>query len=134
MLDAAGATIDEALFRAGESGERWADAFLHCIRGEILLRRNPADPALAEQACQVAIAIAKEQGARSYELFASLSLAKLYQSTARPVEAHSVLAPALAGFAPTPEMPEIAEARAVLEGLRLAIEEQAPQRGEAIES
>jgi hypothetical protein len=63
---------------------------------------------------RTAMAIAKEQGARSYELLAALALAKLYQSTSRPVEAHAVLAPALEGFLPTPEMPEIAEARALL--------------------
>ena len=116
-LDAAGATIDEALFRAGESGERWTDASLHRIRGEILLRRNPADPAPAEEAFQTAIAIAKEQCARSYELLASLSLAKLYQSAGRRADAHAVLAPALEGFSPTPEMPEIAEAQALLAAL-----------------
>jgi hypothetical protein len=58
--------------------------------------------------------IAKRQGARSFGLRAALSLAKLYQSTALPLEAHAVLAPALEGFSPTPEMPEIAEARALL--------------------
>ena len=36
---------------------------------------------------------------------------------ARPAEAHAVLAPALEGFAPTPEMAEIAEAQVLLEGL-----------------
>ncbi len=44
-------------------------------------------------------------------------MAKLYQSTARPAEAHAVLAPALEGFAPTPEMPELAEAQALLAAL-----------------
>jgi len=48
---------------------------------------------------------------------ATLSLAKLYQSTGRPNDAHAVLAPALEGFSPTPEMPEIAEAQALMEGL-----------------
>ena len=48
---------------------------------------------------------------------AALALAKLYQSTGRPAEAHAVLAPALEGFAPTPEMPEIAEAQALLTAL-----------------
>jgi hypothetical protein len=47
-------------------------------------------------------------------LRAALALAKLYQSTSRPVEAHAVLAPSLEGFAPTPEMPEIAEAHGLL--------------------
>ena len=66
------------------------------------------------EAYRTAIAIAKEQGARSYHLLAALSLAKLYQTTNRPAEAHAVLAPALEGFAPTPEMSEIAEAQALL--------------------
>jgi hypothetical protein len=44
-------------------------------------------------------------------------LAKLYQSTARPAEARAVLAPALKGFSPTPEMPEIGEALALMERL-----------------
>src|SRR5208282_5348290 len=44
---------------------------------------------------------------------AALRLAKLYQSTGRAVEAHDALAPALEGFAPTPEMPEVAEAQAL---------------------
>ena len=48
---------------------------------------------------------------------AALALAKLYQSTGRPAEAHAVLAPALEGFSPTPEMPEIAEAQALIERL-----------------
>lgn len=63
------------------------------------------------------MAVTREQGAASWGLRAALSLAKLYQSTARPVEAHDILAPALQDFAPTSEMPEIAEAKALLAGL-----------------
>jgi hypothetical protein len=76
--------------------------------------RDPSNRAPAEEAFQTALDIAKQQGARSWGLRAALSLAKLYQSTARPAEAHAVLAPALEGFSPTPEMAEIAEARALL--------------------
>jgi predicted ATPase len=132
-FDAAGTTIDEALFRASESGERWTDAFVHRIRGDILLKRDRTNPAPAEEAFQTAIAVAKKQGARSYELLACLSLAKLYQSTSRPTEAHAVLAPALEGFAPTPEMPEIAEAHALLERLTLAGEAAIVAKGRATE-
>jgi predicted ATPase len=107
--------IDGALALATETGERWSDSFLHRIRGEILLKLDPANTAAAEQAFRAAIAIAQAQKARSFELQAALGLAKLYQSTARPADAHSVLAPALEGFSPTPEMPEIAEAQALLE-------------------
>jgi len=78
-----------------------------------LLTRDPANPAPAEEALLTAIAVAKQQATRSFELRAALSLAKLYQSTGRPADAHAVLAPALEGFAPTPKMPEIAEARAL---------------------
>ena len=42
---------------------------------------------------------------------------KLYQSTARLVEAHAVLTPTLKRLSPTPEMPEITEAQALLERL-----------------
>ena len=57
------------------------------------------------------------QDARSFGLLAALKLAKVYQSTARPVDAHDILAPALEGFSPTPEMPEIAEGQALLAAL-----------------
>jgi hypothetical protein len=90
------------------------EAELHRARGEILLKQNPANPAPAEDAYRTSIAIAKQQEARSYELLASLSLTRLYRLTDRPSDAHAILAPALEGFFPTPEMPEIAEAQALL--------------------
>ena len=112
--DRAVAILDEALATADRTGYRAFEAELHRVRGEILLKRDPANPAPAEEAFLTAIAVAKQQGTRSFELRAALSLAKLYQSTGRPADAHAVLAPALEGFAPTPEMPEIAEAQALL--------------------
>ena len=115
--DSALARIDEALSLSEQVEHRCSLPFLHRLRGEMLLKRDPTNPAPAEEAFQTALAIAKEQRARSYELLASLSLAKLYQSTGCPADAHAVLAPALEGFAPTPEMPEIAEAQALLAAL-----------------
>jgi class 3 adenylate cyclase/predicted ATPase len=109
------ARVDEALADAVQTDERWTDALLHRIRGDILLKANPADPARAAEAYLAAIAVAREQGTRSFGLQAALALAKLYQSTGRPVDAHAVLAPALEGFSPTPEMPEIDEAHALIE-------------------
>ena len=106
--------IDEGLQIAEETGERVTDFYLHRLRGDILLKRDPANPVPAEDAYRTAIAIAKRQSARSSELLASLLLAKLYRSTDRPADALAILAPALEGFAPTPEMPEIAEAQALL--------------------
>jgi predicted ATPase len=109
--------IDNGLATAQEGGQHYADSFLHRLRGDILLKRDPADPAPAEEAYRTAIVIAKQQAARSYELLAALSLAKLYQSTGRLVDAHAILAPALEGFSSTSEMPEIAEAQALLSRL-----------------
>ena len=109
--------VDEGLALAQETEQRWSDAFLYRLRGEILLKQDARNSAAAAEAFQTAIAIAQQQNARSFGLRASLSLAKLYQSTGRPADAHAVLAPALEGFSPTPEMPEIAEAQALLAAL-----------------
>ena len=106
--------IDEALALVGDTGERRADALLHRIRGEILLKRDPVNTAPAEEAFLTAIAVAQQQKAKSFELRAALVLAKLYQSTDRAADAHAVLAPALEGFSPTPEMPEIEETQALM--------------------
>jgi class 3 adenylate cyclase/predicted ATPase len=117
--DAEGALtrIEEALTLAGETGEHWSDTFLHRLRGEILLKRDPANTAPAEDAFLTAIAVAQQQKARSFELRAALDLAQLYSSTSRSANAHALLASALKGFSPTPEFPEIAEAQALLAAL-----------------
>jgi predicted ATPase len=117
--DAEGALtrIDEAVALAGETGEHWSDAFLHRLRGEILLKRDPVNTAPAEDAFLTAIAVAQQQKARSFGLRAALSLATLYHSTDRPADALAVLASALKGFSPTPEFPEIAEAQMLLTAL-----------------
>ena len=114
----AAAILDEALATADRLGHRTFEAELHRARGEILWKRDPANPAPAEEAFLTAIAVAKQQGTRSFELRAALSLAKLYQSTARPADAHAVLAPALEGFAPTSEFPEIGEAVSFMSAIK----------------
>ena len=106
--------IDEALATCEGADYRAFEVELHRVRGEILWNLNSANPAPAEEAFLTAIAVSKQQGTRSFELRAALALARLYQSTSRPGEAHDVLGPALEGFAPTPEMPEIAEAMSLL--------------------
>jgi class 3 adenylate cyclase/predicted ATPase len=111
------ARIEEALALAGETGEHWSDAFLHRLRGKILLKRDPVDVIAAEDAWLTAVAVAQQQKARSFELRAALDLACLYDSTGRAADAYAVLAPALNGFSPTPEFPEIAEAQTLLSAL-----------------
>jgi predicted ATPase len=61
--EAALARTNAALACARETGERWTDAYLHRIRGEILLKPDPANTAVAEEAFLTAIALAQQQGA-----------------------------------------------------------------------
>ena len=110
--------VGDALALADATGEHLADSFLHRIHGEILLKCDPPDVAQAEEAFLTAIAVAQQQKAKRFEPHAVLSLAKLYQSIGRTADGHAVLASALARFAPTPELPEIAEAEALLAGLK----------------
>ena len=77
----------------------------------------PPNPAPAEAAFPTAIAVAQQQNARSFPLRAALSLAKLYQSTGRPIDAHDVLGPTAQGFSATREFPQIAEAKALFDAL-----------------
>jgi predicted ATPase len=116
-VDRAIVILNEALATVRRTGCRAFEAELNRVRGELLSQRDPADSASAERALEAAIAIAREQGTRSFGLRAALSLAKLHQSTGRLTDARAVLAPALEGFSPTPEMPEIAEAQSLLEQL-----------------
>ena len=127
------ARIDEAITLARQVDSRSDFPFLHLLRSKLLLERDPSNPAPAEEAFQTALEIAKQQGARSWGLRAALSLAKLYQSTARPADAHAVLAPALGGFSPTPEMPEIAEAQTLLEHLKGGCEGSLASKDQATE-
>jgi predicted ATPase len=118
QIDDALATIELAITHAQQSGICYFDADCHRIRGKILLKRDPANTAPAEEAFLTAIAVAQRQKARSFALRAALELAKLYQSTDRAADAHAILASALEGFAPTPEFPEIAKAQTLLAALK----------------
>ena len=109
--------LDDALTELERTEQRWYEAELYRIRGEILLKRDPANTAAAEQPSEAAIAIAQSQKARSFELRAALSLAKLYRAANREADAHAVLAPAVEGFPPTRQFPELTEAQSLLAAL-----------------
>jgi len=109
--------LNDALAELEGTEQRWYEAEMYRIRAAILLKRDPADAAAAEQSLQAAIAIAQSQTARSFELRAALSLAKLYRTANRDANAHAVLAPAVEGFPPTRQFPELAEAQTLLAAL-----------------
>ncbi len=108
------ATLDGAIALSERTGQRAWDAEVFRTRGEILLKQNPAVPGPAEHAFLTAIAIAQAQKVRAFELRAALALAKLHRTAGLDAQARAVLVPALQGFAPTPEFPEMAEALEVL--------------------
>ena len=116
-LEAALIRTDHALAMVQQTGEHRFDALLHRVRGEILLKRQPTHPAPAEEAFLTAIAIAQQQKTRTFELQAALALARLYRSINHGADALAVLAPALQGFSPSPELREIADAQALVKTL-----------------
>jgi len=105
--------LDDALAELERTEQRYYEAEMHRIRAEILLKRDPANISAAEQSLQAALAIAQSQKARSFELRAALSLAKLYRAANRDADAHAVLAPSVEGFPPTQQFPELTEAQAL---------------------
>jgi predicted ATPase len=109
--------LDDALAELERTEEHWYEAEIHRIRAEILLKRDLANTGTAEQSLWAAIAIAQSQKARSFELRAALSLAELYRAADRDADAHAVLAPAVEGFPPTQQFPELAEAQTFLAAL-----------------
>ena len=108
------ATLDEQIAAIEQTEERWFDAEVHRVRGELLLKLRRPDVAAAESAFMRAIAIARSQQTRTFELRAALSLAKLCQATGRNQVASELLVPALVGFNPGPEVPEVEEAQRLL--------------------
>jgi predicted ATPase len=109
--------LDDALAELERTEQHWYEAEMHRIRGQILLKRDPADTVATERSLQTAIAIAQSQKARSFELRAALSLAKLYRAVGRDADAHAVLALPVEGFRPTQQFPELTQAQALLAAL-----------------
>ena len=103
--------LEDALAELEATENRRYEAEMYRIRAGILLMHDPANTAAAEQSFQTAIAIAQSQKARSFELRAALSLAKLYHAANRDADAHATLAPAVEGFPPTQQFPELTEAQ-----------------------
>jgi len=85
-------TAADGLQLVQQSGERSWEAELYRVRGELLLKGDPSDPAKARAALESAIEIAREQGAKSFELRATTSLARLLDGQSERTEARAMLA------------------------------------------
>jgi predicted ATPase len=79
--------LEEGFASVAKTGERFAISVLHHVKGELLLALNPSDVAEAESCFRTAIEIARRQSARSPELRATTSLARLLAKQCRRDEA-----------------------------------------------
>lgn len=113
--DAAAATIGEALQASEVGEERWMDAELHRVAADILFLSPQRDAARAEAELRAAMTIAAEQGARLWHLRAATRLARLWRETGQRREARALLAPICSGFSEGQDLPDLAEARALIE-------------------
>src|SRR5262249_37822591 len=85
--------LAEALVHVEHTGERYSEAEVYRLKGELLLQQAVPDAPQAEACCQQALAVARRQQAKSLELRAALSLARLWQQQGKRPEAHDLLAP-----------------------------------------
>ncbi len=115
--DRALTSIDRALALVKRSGESWAEAELFRIKGEILCTDDAPGAAEAEVCFRKAIEIARHQQARSLELRAATSLAHLWQTEGKAVEARELLAPIYDWFTEGFDAPDLKEAKALLDEL-----------------
>jgi DNA-binding winged helix-turn-helix (wHTH) protein/class 3 adenylate cyclase/tetratricopeptide (TPR) repeat protein len=116
-FDRALMSASEAIEEVERTGERWWAAEAQRVKGEVLLMALPSDREQAEKCFLTALACARQQGARIWELRAAVSLARLWQDQGRRVEARDVLKPIYNWFANSGNLPDIMDAHAILSEL-----------------
>jgi predicted ATPase/class 3 adenylate cyclase len=105
--------LGAALEAVDESGERWFQSELHRHKGEWLARHGKDDE--AEACFQRALAVARRQHARTWELQAASSLARFFYDRGQHAEASDLLASVLVTFTDGLEMPALHDAKALLD-------------------
>ena len=97
--------------------ERWCEAEVNRIAGEIALLSSDTDTAKAEAYFERALAVARRQQAKSWELRAAMSMARLWRDQGKPQQARELLSPVYVCFTEGFEMLDLEEAKALLEAL-----------------
>src|SRR5262249_8748805 len=85
------AVLTEALTLVDTTGERWCESELYRLKGALLLQQNSDNRAEVENCFHQAIVVAQNQQAKSWELRATTSLARLWQRQGKRQEAHDLL-------------------------------------------
>jgi predicted ATPase len=117
QFDIAWRCIHEAMTAAETTKERWGEAEVHRAAGEVELMSPQADATRAEQYFKRALTIARAQQAKSWELRAAMSMARLWRDQGKRDEARDLLAPVYGWFTEGFDTRDLKEAKALLEGL-----------------
>jgi TOMM system kinase/cyclase fusion protein len=110
------AILEEALALVDQSEDRYWEAEIHRLKGEWLLARS-AEHTDAETCFHQALDVARRQQAKSLELRAAMSLARLWQRQGKRAAAHALLAPIYGWFTEGFDTADLQEAKALLEAL-----------------
>ena len=116
QFEAGLATVVEALGVVESTGEQEYEAELYRLKGEPTLQQSQ-DIAEAEQCFHKALEIARHQQAKSWELRAATSLARLWQGQGKTTEARELLAPVYNWFTEGFETADLKDAKALLDQL-----------------
>ena len=116
-FDDAWRCVGEAMTAIDTSKETWFVAEIHRIAGEIALKSPEPDAAKAEAYFERALAIARQQQAKSWELRAAMSLARLWRDQGKTKQARELLAPVYRWFTEGFDTLDLKEANALLEEL-----------------
>jgi predicted ATPase len=115
---AAGLTVlTEALTLTNRTGVRFYESELYRLTGELLLQQSSDNQAEAEASFHAALEIARTQQAKSWELRATTSLARLWQQQGKRAEAYALLAPLYGWFTEGFDTADLQEAKTLLEEL-----------------
>ena len=114
-LDESWRCIAEATAELEATEERWSEADIHRTAGEIALMSSKPDAAKAQAHFERALEVARAQRARSWELRAAMSLARLRRDQGKRADAHDLLAPLCGWFNEGFETRDLREAKALLE-------------------
>ena len=109
--------IDEAITVTAKTKEKWSEAEIHRTAGDLALMLPEANAAQAEAQFERALAVARKQQAKSWELRAATSLARLWRDQGKSSEARDLLAPVYGWFTEGFATPDIKEAKALLDEL-----------------
>jgi class 3 adenylate cyclase/predicted ATPase len=109
--------LSEALALVEKTGERYYEAELHRLKGELLLQQAAPDVSHAETCFQQALDIARRQQAKALELRAAMSLGRLWQQQGKQQEAQALLAGVYHWFTEGFDTADLQEAKALLEAL-----------------